>query len=274
MWRNCEDAKRTLSVRGETTISCDFRGHALPVKVTRKLFEERTAHLLERTESATLGVLKAAGLDWGAVDRVLLVGGSTRMPMVSQMLERISGKKVDRAPSPDEIVAHGAAIHAGLVLDRHSGRRPCFQLHHVNAHSLGVVGLDSATGEKRVATLIPRNTRLPAKVKKSFRTRKHGQTSVLVDVVEGESRNPAHCTSIGRCDVRDLPPNLPVGTPIDVTFSYDGSGRLLVRVAVSGTDKRRTVEIHRDNGLSKAELEEWRGRIARQSEEPGAGSTE
>jgi molecular chaperone DnaK len=84
----------------------------------------------------------------------------------------------------------------------------------------------------------------------------------MVDIVEGETPNPAHCTPIGRCDVRNLPANLPAGTPIEVTFAYNSSGRLLVRVAIAGTEKRRTEKILRENGLSKAELESWRNRIA------------
>jgi len=262
LWRECEDAKRTLSARQEAAIACDFRGQSLVVEVTRRQFAELTADLLERTEFTTREVLRAAELDWGSVDRVLLVGGSSRMPMVVEMLERLSGKHVDRAASPDEAVAFGAAIHAGLLLEKQSGRKPRFTIRNVNSHSLGIVGVEGGTGEKQTRVLIPRNTPLPVKVRRVFRTRDLGQESVLVPIVEGESSRPDACTQIGQCVVKDLPPNLPAGSPVEVTFAYAANGRLSVRVRVSDTSQEVTQEIVRQNGLPQEELDRWRSRIS------------
>lgn len=262
LWRECEDAKRTLSARKETTVVCDFAGQSLPVKITRHQFEEFSMDLLNRTEFTTGQVLKAAGLDWSSIDRILLIGGATRMPMVGQMLLRLSGKEADRSALPDEAVAHGAAIHAGLLLDQRAGRKPQFTIRNVNSHSLGIVGLDPKSGDRQTSVLIPRNTRLPAKVKRAFRTKELGQKAVVVKIVEGESALPEHCTLIGRCVVQDLPPNLPAGTPVEVKFTYSANGRLSVQVNVVGADKQVSHEIIRENGLLSAELEDWRRRIA------------
>lgn len=262
LWRECEDAKRTLSAREKAVIACDFRGQGLVVEVTRRQFTELTADLLERTEFTTREVLRAAGLDWGSIDRVLLVGGSSRMPMVVEMLQRLSGKQVDHAASPDEAVAYGAAIHAGLLLDKRSGRTPRFTIRNVNSHSLGVVGTQTSTGERQTRVLIPRNTPLPVKVRRVYRTQDPGQASVLVPIVEGESPRPDACTQIGQCVVKDLPANLPARSPVEVTFAYAANGRLSVRVRVSGTSKEVTQEIVRRNGLARKELDGWRSRIS------------
>ena len=106
------------------------------------------------------------------------------------MLQELSGYEPDRSVSPDEAVAHGAALHAGLMLDRHEGRVPQFRIKNVNSHSLGVVANDPQTKQARNAILIPRNTTLPVAAKRLFRTQKTGQRSVLVRIVEGEAADP------------------------------------------------------------------------------------
>jgi molecular chaperone DnaK len=105
---------------------------------------------------------------------------------------------------------------------------------------------------------VPRNTTLPVTAKRIFRTRKAGQQSILVQIVEGESANPDDCTQIGRCAVRDLPPNLPAQSSIDVRFHYAENGRLTVRVAVEGTDKKLNHNITRDNALTAEQLNAWK----------------
>ncbi|MFP6695289.1 MAG: Hsp70 family protein, partial [Pirellulales bacterium] len=102
IWRECEDAKRTLSARNKVSVTCDYRGQAVRVEMTRERFEEITRDLLDRTEFTTRQTLQAAGLSWEQIDLVLMVGGSTRMPMVIEMLKRLTGKEPDRSVSADE----------------------------------------------------------------------------------------------------------------------------------------------------------------------------
>ncbi len=258
LWRECEDAKRTLSARSKASISCDYKGQAVRVEITRERFEEITQDLLTRTQFTTKQTLQAAGLNWSDMDYVLLVGGSTRMPMVARMLRELSGKEPDASVAVDEAVAHGAALHASVLLARSRGETPVVQIKNVNSHSLGVVATDRRTGRKRNAILVPRNTPLPVTAKRVFRTQRDNQRTILVQIVEGESASPEDCSQIGRCVVRDLPQNLPAETPIEVRFAYQENGRLTIQVTVAGTARELKHEISRANSLNPEQLDAWR----------------
>jgi len=260
LWRECEDAKRTLSARSKASIACDYQGQAVRLEVTRRTFEEITRDLLERTAFTTRQTLQAAGLDWTDISRVLLVGGSTRMPAVYKTLQKLSGLKPDRSVSPDEAVAHGAALHAGLLLDHYQGRSPGFHINNVNSHSLGVVATDTKTRRHRNAILIPRNTPLPVTAKRVFKTQKASQKSILVQIVEGESLSPDDCSQVGKCSVRHLPLNLPAQTPIAVRFRYEENGRLTVTVSVAGKQLRHAIK--RENSLTRDQLDSWRNYVS------------
>ncbi len=262
LWRECEDAKRTLSARSKASVTCTYKGLSSRVEITKQQFEEATQDLLDRTRFTTVQTLKAAGLDWGDIERVLMVGGLTRMPMVKGMLEQISGKEADASVAADEAVAHGAAIRAGMLLAEQHGNPAPLSIRNVNSHSLGVVGTDRQTKRRRNGILIPRNTPLPVTSKGIFRTSKASQKSILVQIVEGESPSADDCTEIGKCTVADLPPDLPPQSPIDVLFHYEPNGRLQVKVSVPGTDREIETEIVRENSLSKEYMDGWRQYIS------------
>jgi molecular chaperone DnaK len=262
LWRECEKAKRALSSQAETVVKCDYQGQTISVPLTRDAFESMTQDLLDRTAFTTRQTLQAAGMDWQDVDRVLLVGGSTRMPAVVRSLATMSGMTPDRSVSPDEAVAHGAALHAGLLLARHRGQAPSFSIRNVNSHSLGVVGMDARSRQARNAILIPRNTPLPVTAKRAFRTQRANQRSILVQIVEGESQSAADCVLIGKCSVRNLPDDLPAQTPIEVRFRYEENGRLTVSVGIAGATTLLQHELTRDNSLSPQQLDSWRYYIA------------
>jgi molecular chaperone DnaK len=258
LWRECEDAKRTLSARQKTAIPCDYQGHALRVEITRDRFEEATRDLLDRTAFTTRQTLQAAGLDWRQIDRILLVGGSTRMPSVNEMIQRVSGMEPDTSIAADEAVAFGAALHAGQLMARFRGEPPPFSIKNVNSHSLGVVATEPNTRRRRNAIIVPRNTPLPITAKRVFRTKKADQSSVLVQIVEGESSAADECVQIGRCTIPDLPAGLPAQTPIEVRFRYQENGRLTVLVNVAGTENWVQREIVRENSLTAEQLQTWR----------------
>ncbi len=111
---------------------------------------------------------------------------------------------------------------------------------------------------RRNAILIPRNTTLPVTAKRVFRTQKANQKSILVQIVEGESASPDDCSQIGKCVVRDLPPDLPAQSPIEVRFAYQDNGRLTVHVTVAGTNTELKHEITRDNSMTQQQLDAWR----------------
>ena len=142
------------------------------------------------------------------------------------------------------------------------GKPPRFKIKNVNSHSLGVVGIDRQTRRRRNGILIPRNTPIPVTAHRVFRTRKADQKSILVQVVEGESRSADECTEIGKCTVRNLPPNLPAQSPVDVEFHYKPDGRLQVRVTVPDAASKIEAEFARENTLSQEHLDGWRRYIA------------
>ena len=234
----------------------NYQGRFAEIAVTREQFEEMSADLLERTAYTSRQLLGVAGLEWKDVQRVLLVGGSTRMPMVPRMLQGLSGIQPDRSVNPDEAVARGAALYASHLLAARSARGPrsTFQVTNVNAHSLGVEGIETDTLRKKNVVLIPRNTPLPARHTERFATKSEGQRSIVIKVLEGESSQPGDCIAIGRTVVRDLPTGLPKGWPVEVTFEYGANGRLAVEALVPGTQHQARLELVRETGLSNEGL--------------------
>ena len=259
--RDAEEAKRGLSAREQVSVTLEHAGQSLRVPLTRTQFAELTADLLERTRFTTLSVLRDAGVGWAGVTRLLLVGGSTRMPAVADMLERESGMKVDRSLSADESVAHGAAIYAGLLLSAGTGRGRVATVRNVNSHDLGVLGREPQTGRQRVSVLIPRNSPLPATCTKRFRTGRTGQDSVVIAVVEGGDASGNNATKIGQCVIAGLPPGLPAGTPVEVTFAYQANGRLSVRGLLPGHSLEAELAVERAAGLTDATLHDWGRRL-------------
>jgi len=259
MYLDAMEAKHTLSARSRAVMQVNFQGRSTEVAFTREEFEEMSADLLERTSYTSRQLLGVAGLDWKDVQRVLLVGGSTRMPMVARMLQGLSGIQPDRSVNPDEAVARGAALYAGHLLAMQSGTpRNTFQVTNVNAHSLGVEGIDTDTLRKKNVVLIRRNTPLPARCTERFATRAVGQRSIAIKVLEGESLQPGECIAIGRTVVRDLPGGLPKGWPVEVAFEYATNGRLAVEALVPGTRHQARLELVRETGLSNEGLTRWK----------------
>jgi molecular chaperone DnaK len=257
-----ERAKRTLSKLQQTTIHCSFAGQVLAVPLTRTDFEGLTRDLLFRTRLTTQQVLLQAKLSWEQVDRLLLVGGSTHMPMTGQMLAEISSKQPDRSLAVSEVVARGAAIHAGIVAAR--GRAADAPVDealdllgdvveiNVNSHSLGI---EVKTGDGRVNdVLIPKNTQLPTAASRVYRTVVESQARVRVKVLQGEAPQADACISIGECWVEGLAPNLPRHSPIQVRCGVAANGLIDVMALDMTSGKMAHTEIHRASGLSEDEL--------------------
>ncbi|TWU02095.1 Hsp70 family protein [Neorhodopirellula pilleata] len=258
--QEAEDAKRSLSTRTELSIYFEHAGESIAVPLRRVDLNRMTAHLVERTRFTTSKVVRDAGLKWGDLTRILLVGGSTRMPAIVEMLEAESGMPVDRSLAADEAVAHGAAIYANL-LARSDADGPKVQVSNVNSHDLGVLGLEKETGMHRTKVLLPRNTVLPAKHGAAFTTAEEGQQSVMVNVVEGGDASGNHATPIGRCIIRGLPPGLAAGTQVNVIFEYQNNGRLKVRASIPSTGQNAEIKIQRESAVSDAKLVQWGDKI-------------
>ncbi|HKD35743.1 MAG TPA: Hsp70 family protein, partial [Pirellulales bacterium] len=258
-----EEAKHTLTARPKTVVTVRHGGHTSELSVSREKFEELTEDLLERTAYTTRQVLAASKLTWKDVNRVLLVGGSTRMPMVSRMIESLTSLKPDHTVNPDEAVARGAAIFAGYVIRRRDpNAKPTFKVVDVNAHSLGIEGIDQRTMRKENIIVIPRNSPLPAKVTQKFVTKVEDQISIVVQVLEGESKIPSQCSAIGRAVLRNLPEHLPKGWPVEVTYEYLTNGRLDVRAKLPGTSRGVQLELQREQTLTSERIGKWKKVIA------------
>jgi molecular chaperone DnaK len=259
-----ERAKRTLSKLTQTTITCMHQGKVLTVPLTRAEFENLTRDLLTRTRLTTQQVLRQAKLGWDKVDRVLLVGGSTHMPMAGQMLQEISGKTPDKSLAVSEVVARGAALHAGIVAARGSAdeqqlvddaiREVLGQVVeiNVNSHSLGI---EVKKQEERVNdVLIPKNTQLPTAASRVYRTVVENQPRVRVKVLQGDAHQADACISIGECWIEDLAPNLPRSSPIQVRCGVATNGLVDVMALDMTSGKMVRVELHRSSGLSEEEI--------------------
>lgn len=179
------------------------------------------------------------------------------MPAVQTLLEKESGLKADRSLSPDEAVAHGAAIYAGLLMKTGADRISGMSVVNVNSHDLGLLGTETATGRPRRSVMIPRNSALPARVSKVFPTARDGQTRVDINVIEGGDDSGNHSTPIGRCSVKGLPADLPAKTPVKVTFEYEQNGRLCIFAKLPSVGIDAEMEIKRAAGLDEDTLEKW-----------------
>jgi molecular chaperone DnaK len=258
-----ERAKRTLSKLPQTTLTCMHAGKVLTVPLSRAEFESLTRDLLVRTRLTTQQLLRQAGLTWEQVDRILLVGGSTHMPMTGQMLHDLTGKVPDNSLAVSEVVARGAALHAGIMAAQ--GRGDDLQLEgaardalanvveiNVNAHSLGI---QVKQGQERVNDiLIPKNTQLPTAASRVYCTLVENQQRVQVKVLQGEASQADACINIGECWIEGLPPNLPRASPVQVRCSVGSNGLIDVMALDMTSGKMARTEIHRSSGLTDDEI--------------------
>jgi molecular chaperone DnaK len=251
-----EQAKRSLSVRPRATISLTHAGRRKVIAIDRDEFERRTAGLVKKCEEITLGTLRANKMGWAKVDAVLITGGATRMPMIRTMLKRISGTTLNSTLSPDQSISHGAAYYAGMLLSgekfassflnrQATARRARFKQQSVNARGLGILVRDPNTGFRVPHYLIPPNTPLPCAYKQSFGTVSTSQRRVHLHIVESGTSGDQPYVELGACVIEDLPLNLPVNTPIEVTIRYDEQARVHVSARELASGKEARVSIIR-----------------------------
>ena len=205
-------------------------------------------------------VLATAKLGWDKVDRILLVGGSTHMPMTGRMIADLSGKTPDSSLAVSEVVARGAALHAGIVAARSGEAMGGDALEvladvveiNVNSHSLGIeVRKDK---DRLNDVLIPKNTQLPTKATRIYRTVTDNQPRVRVKVLQGDAPQADVCISIGECWIDGLPPNLPKNSPVQVCCGVAANGLIEVTAQDMTSGKSAHTQIHRASGLSDEEI--------------------
>ncbi|WP_274626433.1 molecular chaperone DnaK [Arvimicrobium flavum] len=247
-----EKAKIELSSSAQTEVNLPFitadqtGPKHLTLKLTRAKLEQLVDDLIQRTVEPCKAALKDAGLKAGEIDEVVLVGGMTRMPKVQEVVKQFFGKEPHKGVNPDEVVALGAAIQAGVL----QGDVKDVLLLDVTPLSLGIETLGGV-----FTRLIERNTTIPTKKSQVFSTAEDSQSAVTIRVFQGEREMAADNKSLGQFDLVGIPP-APRGVPqIEVTFDIDANGIVNVTAKDKGTGKEHQIRIQASGGLSDADIE-------------------
>lgn len=251
-----ENAKKALSSRPKASISIVSQGKAAKVEITREEFEEMIKGYLDSTRASMEIAMDDANLKWSDISKIILVGGSTRVPAVQKMIKDVTGIEPSHELNPDEAVAIGAAYYVDSMNSKNTGEtakaEKVIEVTDVNSHSLGVI-VHNDNNEAFASFILNRNTPLPASGEDTYYTHDEGQTQLYLQVVEGEDEDPDYDTIIGTTMLKLTP--RPQGSPIGVSMQYDVNGIIHVRVKdlIDNSDLGE-MKIERDANLTEDDV--------------------
>ncbi len=239
----CVEAKKTLSERPVADVTFAAAGREHVVRVRRFEFEKLTAHLLNRTEATVSGLLARREMTWSSFDRILLVGGSSRMPMVRTMIERVAGRMIDQSLSPDTAIAQGAALCAALRSGRRDMKVKDFR--SVNSHPLGLRVVKPSAGKVVNDVLLAANSPTRTPVSRTYKVTPGKKWGRLV-ILQGENPEPEACVTLGQGLIRGLPAETAPGDAVEVTFCFQDNGLLRVTAAFKPRSKAAPTTVEFD----------------------------
>jgi len=265
-----EKAKRELSKRSKTVLMVRGQGKSSRVEIEREKFDTLIKPKLDTTLTLVRSVLKDAGMKPSEIDRILLIGGSTRVPAVQEMMHQFFEKDPDTSVNPDEAVAIGAALvaaHKLLDLKPEEASAPVvekvggLQITDVTSHSIGIESFIPGSNQKINSILILRNSPIPTEVSKEFITTLAGQTAIKVTIFQGEFQDPKLCNPVGEFTLSGLPPDRPAGRKVRVTIACATNGVVNVTALDIETGRQTTTEVSykSESGLERpGARERWK----------------
>ncbi|MBD8070712.1 Hsp70 family protein [Bacillus sp. PS06] len=263
-----EACKKMLSSRKKSVITLSSQGKTVKVDITKDDFDAMLSPLLNRTTLIMKNVLMDAEMNWSDIDKILLVGGSTRVPAVSEVIEKMSGIQPSKDVNPDEVVALGAAVQGSLLEVKGSNssgeEKPVHKTRvvDVNSHSLGMLIVNSQTNQMMNQIILKRNTPIPAERYDVFSTVRDGQQFIHVQLTEGEDEDPEFVKIIGESDI-DLGEPKQEGYPVRFILSYDENGVIHVFGKDEHTGKHLgEMHIERKSNLSESVIEQKAEKLA------------
>ena len=250
--------KLSLTIQLSAICVADGKPVDMNETITRPEFEKLTSDLLERTHAPMEQVLQDAGIDREDIDQIILVGGSTRMPMIAKDVEVFFGKPPVSAVHPEFAVSMGASILGGIISGEIESDEGLIMT-DVNAFSLGIRAGDG-TGHNfnKMSVIIPRNTTIPVSRTEKYDTSSDNQTEAKIEVYQGESRLATENHFLGEFIIRGIPKGKKGKESIDVTFAYDLNALLKVTAVVTSTGKEATTEINLKEAVEKVDPEKWK----------------
>lgn len=261
LFRKATQAKHALSQRHSVEIPFTLHGQRIQPELTRLRLQKITKDLVTRTMTIAQDILDEAMVEWSDLNRVIMIGGSTRMPIIGERLSQWSGIECDDSLPRDEAVAQGAAIYAAICFQPEGNGFSEYSVKDVNSFDLSVLAKNTKSGHSQRQVIIPRSTTLPASRSVRFRTDQDHQTNLKVEIIEGGNDQGQNAIRIGKGIVEDLPKDIPKGTTVDLRFNYARDGGLNFSAKLPGLNQPVKTRLVPANGMSDETFRRWKLKI-------------